>query len=97
MKKLSQSLVDHIVTYAEGDPGFPLGFGANPPGGRQHINMPDFPKNCMKLRTLWLIGGCPLDPPLQSMQFIWSFVLEFGEQLCTYMLAQSNATIEMVL
>ena len=53
------------------DPGFPVGGGASPPGeGRQHTNLPDFPKNCMKLRNFWSVGGgrapgCPpLDPPL---------------------------------
>ena len=39
-------------------PGFPVGGGANPPeGGRQHTNFPDFPKNCMKLRKFWSVGG----------------------------------------
>ena len=48
------------------DPGFPKAGGANPPGdGRQHTNLPDFPKNCMKLRKFWSVwGGAPLDPPL---------------------------------
>ena len=26
-------------------------------GGRQHTNLPDFPKNCMKLRKFWSGGG----------------------------------------
>ena len=40
------------------DPRFPVGGGANPPGGvRQHTNLPDFPKNCMKLRKFWSVGG----------------------------------------
>ena len=43
-------------------PGFPVGEGANPPGegGRQHTNLPDFPKNCMQIRKLWSVGGVPL-------------------------------------
>ena len=32
------------------DPGFPRGGGANTPGGRQHTILPNFPKNCMKLK-----------------------------------------------
>ena len=40
------------------DPRFPVGGGANPPGGvRQHTNLADFPKNCMKLRKFWSVGG----------------------------------------
>ena len=53
------------------DPGFPVGWGANPQGvGRQHTNLPDFPKNCMELRKVWSVrggrtpGAPPLDPPL---------------------------------
>ena len=48
------------------DPGFPVGWGANPQGvGRQHTNLPDFPKNCMELRKVWSVrgahaGGAPL-------------------------------------
>ena len=33
------------------DPGFPRGGGANSEeGGRQHTILPNFPKNCMKLK-----------------------------------------------
>ena len=33
--------------------------------GRQHVNLPDFLKNCMKLRKFWSVGGgAPLDPSL---------------------------------
>ena len=39
------------------DPGFPVGGGANPPGGRQHMILPNFVKNCMKLRKFWAVGG----------------------------------------
>ena len=38
---------------SDADPGFSVGGGANPPGGRQHTNLPDFPKTCMKLRKCW--------------------------------------------
>ena len=31
--------------------------GANPPGGRQHMILPNFAKNCMKLRKFWAVGG----------------------------------------
>ena len=39
------------------DPGFPVGGSANPPGGRQHMTLPNFAKNCMKLRIFWTVGG----------------------------------------
>ena len=39
------------------DPGFPVGGGTNPPGGgRQHMILPNFAKNCMKLRKFWALG-----------------------------------------
>ena len=56
------------------DPGFPRGVGANSPGGRQHTNLPNFPKNCMKLKEFGPPGGAriprapPLDPPLVNDQ-----------------------------
>ena len=53
------------------DPGFPRGGGANSRGGRQHTVLPNFPKNCMKLKEFGLRGAGggaslapPLDPPL---------------------------------
>ena len=50
----------YTCTDSGGDPGFPVGGGANPPGdGRQHINLPDFLQNCMKLRKCWSVGGRP--------------------------------------
>ena len=46
------------------DLGFPVGGGANLPGrGHQHTNLPDFPKNYMKLRKFWSVGGAPGVPP----------------------------------
>ena len=66
---------DHMGTSAElsgADPGFPVGGGVNPPGGHQHTILPNFPKNCMKLRNFWATGGggCPppLDLPLTILQ-----------------------------
>ena len=49
------------------DPGFPRGGGANFPGGRQHTILPNFPKNCMKLKEFGPPGG-PRIPraPLRS-------------------------------
>ena len=42
-------------------------WGSQSLGGRQHTNLPDFPKNCMKLRKFWSIGGRTLgEPPLGS-------------------------------
>ena len=57
------------------DPGFPIGEGANPPGGgRQYTNLPDLLKNCIKLRKFRSVGGggaragsAPLDPPLDIL------------------------------
>ena len=40
---------------------FPVGGGANPRGGRQHMILPNFAKNCMKLRKFW---AAPQNPPL---------------------------------
>ena len=57
------------------DPGFAVGGSPNPPGeGRQHTNLPDFPKNCMKLRKFWSVrGGGASDPPLDVF-------IEFGDK-----------------
>ena len=56
------------------DPGFPVGGGSNPPGGRQHMILPNFAKNCMKLRTFWAVGGRapgrPLSPPLDLISVL---------------------------
>ena len=42
--------------------------GANPPRrGRQPMILPNFPKNYMKLRKFWTVGGTPGDPPLILM------------------------------
>ena len=41
--------------------------GANPPGGRQHMILQNFAKNCMKLRKFLAVGGgggaCQVRPP----------------------------------
>ena len=42
---------------AVADPGFPRGGGANSPGGCQHTILPNFPKNCMKLKEFGPRGG----------------------------------------
>ena len=59
------------VTSTGADPGFPVGGGASPPGGgRQHTNLPNLSKNCIKLRKFWSMGGgghapgAPLGSPL---------------------------------
>ena len=47
------------------DPGFPRGGGTNPKGG-QHTILPNFPKNCIKLKEFGLggrINHAPFDPP----------------------------------
>ena len=51
------------VAHVGADTRFSVGGGANP-WGRQHTSLPDFPKNCMKLRKFWSGGRAPLDPPL---------------------------------
>ena len=50
------------------DPGFPRGGGANFPGGPQHMILPKFPKNCMKLKEFGPQGGarCLCAPALRS-------------------------------
>ena len=55
--------------HSRGGSRIPHRRGRQPSGGRsQHTN---FPKNCMKLRKFWSVGGGapgvpPLDPPLYS-------------------------------
>ena len=48
-----------LVMSAGVDPGFPIGGGTNPlgGGGRQHMILPNFAKNCMKFRKFWAVGG----------------------------------------
>ena len=55
------------------DPGFPVGMGADPVGrgggGHQHMILSTFPKNRMKSRKFWALGGggvCGGEPPLDS-------------------------------
>ena len=40
---------------AGADPGFSIGGGTNL-WGDQHMILPNFPDNCMKLRKVWAIG-----------------------------------------
>ena len=42
---------------AVADPGFPRGGGINPPWCCQHTILPNFPKNCMKLKEFGPRGG----------------------------------------
>ena len=48
--------------------------GAPTPWGRQHTILPNFPKNCMKLKEFGSGGGVPrappLDPPLNSHRLL---------------------------
>ena len=48
----------------------PCRSGADPLGGRLHTILSNFPKNCMKLRKFWAVGGrggrAPGAPPLGS-------------------------------
>ena len=53
--------------YPVADPGFPR--GGELPGagaGRQHTNLPNFPKNCMKLKEFGPHGGMRPLHPLRS-------------------------------
>ena len=54
--RLVQTCLVNLRTYPGADPRFPIGGGANPPGGRQHKILPKFLKNCMKLRKCWAGG-----------------------------------------
>ena len=67
------------ITFAGADPGFPVGGGANPPGGRQHMILPNFAKNCMKLRKFWAVGGARAGcaPPKSATAFVCYFFPEF--------------------
>ena len=40
-----------------------IGGGGNPPKGRQHMILPKFPKNCIKLKEFGPLMPS-LDPPL---------------------------------
>ena len=59
--------------WAAADPGFPVGGGANPPGGGANIRFfPKFPKKLHEIeKILGRRGACtegaPLDPPLHSL------------------------------
>ena len=53
--------LDHKAPISPGmDSGFPVGRGADAPGGYQHTILPKFlkkkKKNCMKLRKFWAMG-----------------------------------------
>ena len=50
------------------DPGFPVGGGANPPGGAPTYDFAKFSttKKCMKLRKFWALRA-PLYLPLQTI------------------------------
>ena len=43
------------LSFSGEDQGFPVGGGANP-RGRQHMILPNFAKNCIKLRKFWAVG-----------------------------------------
>ena len=54
--------------------------GANSQGGRQHTNQLDFPKNCMKLRKFWSVGGARVKgaPPwIRHCLPIWTIADSF--------------------
>ena len=63
---------DWVSLHSSGaDPGFPVGGGADPPGGGAptYMILSKFPKKCMKSRKFWTVKeacarGGPLDAPL---------------------------------
>ena len=73
------------------DPGFPVAGGANrPEGGGQHTKLPNFPKNCMKLRKFLAGGGgggggAPPAAPKSangSYIFIWDTIVLSTKYFC---------------
>ena len=72
-------------SYSVADPGFVQGRGANSPAGRQHKILPNFPKNCMKMkefgsrgafkillcRSATAIGPDPPRPTQQAYLQLW--------------------------
>ena len=55
------------------DPGFPRGGAPTIQGRRQHTSLPNFPKNCMKLKEFGPPGGARpkfyyVDPPLPTIR-----------------------------
>ena len=59
---MNNTVYDFLIIKVEvstgADPGFPLGGGANPPGGGANLCFcQKFPKNHMKLRKFWVMGG----------------------------------------
>ena len=69
------------ITYPVADPGFPRGGGANSPGGCQHTILPNFPKNCMKLKEFGPPGGGArpkfyyVDPPLLPLRSVITVII----------------------
>ena len=64
---LKRLCIVHFVYVAVVDPGFPREGPPTPRGGgRQHTILPNFLKNCMKLKEFGPPGGggaCPSRPP----------------------------------
>ena len=65
--------VSMMMMTAVADPGFPRGAGVNFPGGRQHTILPNFPKNCMKLKEFGP-RGASLTPLLRSATGLIAYV-----------------------
>ena len=56
-------IFNHLTLLSGVDPGFPVGGGANHPGGPPTYEIAKFSKNCMKLRKLRAIGALGMPPP----------------------------------
>ena len=71
-------------------PGFPVGGGANPPGGCQHMILPNFAKKLHEIEKILGHGGHVLGaPPLRSATghnaFQWTLLLPL-DAWCVYTL-----------
>ena len=96
-------LTSHLCV-AVTDPGFPQGGGANsPPGGGwcQHMILPNFLKNCMKLKEFGLGGGAVPRDPLRSTlcsltlpDIYYCCDIPLESQLCNLVFWNINAKIE---
>ena len=58
LQSIPSAFDQSVMTDQERIQDSPVGGGAKPMGrGCQHTNLPDFPKNCMKLKKFWSGGG----------------------------------------
>ena len=73
-KEATYCLMRFALSEAGVDAGFPVGGGANPPERGANLRYcQKFPKNCMKLRKFWAVGGVPLrsTTEMESMDVLY--------------------------